>query len=441
MSDLPSTLRGMQQAVRSRRISPQEALTLQRRRLKTFDARFHSVIHVLPDYMQPEDAQHGVLAGVGLAHKDIFDTAGRKPGLGHDVGSPSPGLKGATAVTRLEAGGAANMAMLAMAEYACGATGENARFERCANPLMPQAAVGGSSSGSAVAVAAGMAYGSLGTDTAGSVRIPAATCGLLGLKTTHGLIPLDGVNPLAPSLDSVGILARSARDAQQLLSLVANAGLLRSACTVPLRIKAWLPASGLHANIATALENFMRESRASAVMSILPQHQTLTRLAETIMHTESAATYCEPLLACTLSPSVEAVALAGLVIPPAWYQAALSDRGRHAQVFAKEHLESHDLLLLPALPSQIPDWSAVATDSPAFDVRQLLALHSYMGFVNYLGFPSVVFPIASDARGLPICVQVVARPFHEADLLAFAEKVEQHRFGASGFTEQFLNQG
>lgn len=441
MHELPATLRGLQHAVASRRISPQEALSLQRQRFKDRDARFHSVMHMLPDHEQVRQVQGGVLEGIGLAHKDIFNTAGRKPGAGNDAGCISPGLSPAPAVSRLEKAGAATLATLSMAEYACGATGDNPAFERCVNPLNAQAAVGGSSSGSAVAVAASMTYGSLGTDTAGSVRIPAASCALLGLKTTHGLIPLDGAYPLAPTLDSVGILTRSAADATELLTQAANEGLLRPAAATPLRIKAWLPATGLHADVAAALEDFMRECGASQWMTVLPQHNTLTRLAEIIMHTESASTHRQALLACTLSPSVEAVALAGLVIPPEWYSAALAERGRHAQLFVHEHLEAHDLLVLPALPQPVPDWSQVVVDSPGFDVRQLLALHSYMGFVNYLGFPSLVFPVARDARGLPISAQVLARPFHEADLLAFAGKAELRRYGSNGFTENFLNQG
>ena len=185
----------------------------------------------------------------------------------------------------------------------------------------------------------------------------------------------------------------------------------------------------------------MRESGADQWLTTLPEHKTLTLLSEIVMHTEAAVTHRQALLACTLSPSVEAVALAGLVIPPAWYSAALADRGRHTQMFAQAHLRSHDLLVLPALPHPVPNWNLVVTDSPNFDVKQLLALHAYMGFVNYLGFPSLVFPIASDARGLPISVQVLAKPFHEADLLAFAEKFELRRFGVNGFTEQFLHQG
>ncbi len=427
----------MQLAVSSRSMSPGEAISLQRQKLKSMDVRFHSVVEELPK----TGAYPGPLAGIGLAHKDIFNTAGRRPGAGHDAGTAFEGLAAAPAVARLEAAGASTMALLAMAEYACGATGDNPRFERCVNPLNEHAAVGGSSSGSAVAVAAGLAYGSLGTDTAGSIRIPAATCALVGLKTTYGLIPLDGVHPLAPSLDSVGLLTRSAPDAMHLLQIVADTGMLRPATSAQLRIKAWLPAIGLHEEVSSALQDFVRESACITTITTLPQHQTLTRLAEIVMHTEAAATHKEALLASTLSPSVEAVALAGLVIPPEWYRAAIADRGGQAQLFVQEHFQAHDLLLMPALPQPVPDWSAVATDSPGFDVRQLLALHSYMGFVNYLGFPSLVFPIARDSRGMPISAQVLARPFHEADLLAFAEQVELGRFGVNGFTEHFLNQG
>ena len=440
MHELPATMIALQQVVASGGISASEAVGLQRKRLKAWDADFHSVIQFLTDDGEFQCVPSGPLAGIGLAHKDIFNLPGLRPGLGHDKGSPSPGLMPAPAVSRLEAAGASSLATLAMAEFACGATGINTAFECCVNPLNTRAVVGGSSSGSAVAVAAGMVYGSLGTDTAGSVRIPAATCGLLGLKTTHGLIPLEGVFPLAPSLDSVGILARSAADLWELLTHVANDGLLRPATTSRLRVKAWLPQTGLHTDIAAALEDFMRECDASQWLDALPQHATLTHLAEIVMSAEAANTHQQALLQGTLSPSVEAVAMPGLVIPIAWYGAALADRGRHAQLFAQEHLQSHDLLVLPALPQPIPDWSTVLLDSPDFDFRQLLALHSYMGFVNYLGFPSLVFPVARDMRGLPISVQVVARPFHEANLLAFAEEVEVRLFGTNGFTAQFLKQ-
>ena len=138
----------------------------------------------------PADADE--LAGVPLAHKDAFDTGLHAPRLGgpRATGEPRPA---ASVLRRLAGHGALNLGALAMAEHACGATAENPHAPTLMNPLDSAAAVGGSSSGSAVAVAAGLCPASLGTDTAGSVRMPAATCGLIGLKPTPGRLSAQGV--------------------------------------------------------------------------------------------------------------------------------------------------------------------------------------------------------------------------------------------------------
>ena len=439
MIELPATLTGLQRALGRGQLSRHEAIAAQRQRLNRLDGDFHCVVQALPAAAVERD--NGVLSGIGLAHKDIFDTGDRRPGLGRDKGSIVRGLQPATAIARLRRHGASELAVVSMAEYACGATGENSRFERCVNPLRVEAVVGGSSSGSAVAVASEMAYGSLGTDTAGSIRIPAATCALIGLKTTHGLVPVDGVHPLAPALDSVGVLARSAADAAQLLEATADTGLLRAAANAPPRIKAWIPDVGLHASVAAALTEFAGDWNVTERMGQWPDHDTLTRLAEIVLHTEAANTHRAALLEGSSSPAVQAVALAGLVIPNDWYHAALADRARRARDFVHEHLREHDIFLIPALPDPVPDWNSVSAGSEDFDARQLLGLHRYMGFVNYLGLPAVVIPIARDAIGMPISVQLIARPFHERSLLAFAHAVELKRFGTSGFTHSFSTQG
>ncbi|RYX94293.1 MAG: amidase [Comamonadaceae bacterium] len=425
--NLPPTLTLLQEAIRHQRVSPKEALDAQRACMRAGDARFHALVEELA----PADPGTGPLAGIGLAHKDIFDTAGRRPGAGHDAGAADASRTAATVIARLQAAGASQLATLAMAEFACGATGDNPGFPDCINPLHPDAAVGGSSSGSAVAVASGMVYAALGTDTAGSVRIPAATCALLGLKTTHGLVSTDGVVPLAPSLDSVGILARSASDALQLLEVIAEPDLLRPTANRAFHIAAWFPEEGLHADVAATLEQFAAESGASDRLPTWPSLPDLGKLNEIVLHTEAAATHRVALLDGSVSPSVEAVALPGLVIPRDWYDASLADRARQLRLFVSDQLGDHDLLLLPALPQPVPDRDTVTPGRPGFDVRQLLALHRHMGFVNYLGCPSMVIPVARDARGLPISVQVLARPFHERDLLAFAAQVETRLFGAS----------
>lgn len=435
MGELPATLTGLQRAIRRHELSSEEALTLQRERFLQLDRRYRCVVQNLSS--EPSDSGSGSLSGVALAHKDIFNTPNRLPGVGHGRGDATPGQRPATALARLRTSGATQLAALSMAEYACGATGANQHFERCVNPLMAQAVVGGSSSGSAVAVASGMVYGSLGTDTAGSVRIPAATCALLGLKTTHGLIPVEGVFPLAPSLDGIGILARSAADAEQLLESVADVDRLQPTGRPSWRVKAWLPEGALHPDVAAALEVFARETKVTDWIHQWPEHSGLTQLSEVVLHFEAAKTHRRALMQGDASSAVKAVALAGLVIPQEWYRAALDDRARRATVFVREELRDHDLLVLPALPQPVPDWDTVSSGNPRFDVKQLLALHRFMGFVNYVGCPSMVIPIAKDSRGLPISVQVVAKPFHERTLLAFGGTVESSRFGANGFTGHF----
>ena len=436
MSGLPATLTGLQRLLAAGALSKREAIAAQRERLDRLVGSWPCVVQALSTASAATASGTGPLAGIGLAHKDIFDIEGRRPGLGHDRGRPEVGVATAAAIDRLAVAGATQLAALTMAEFACGATGHNPRFAPVNNPLHPDAIVGGSSSGSAVAVASEMVYGSLGTDTAGSVRIPAATCGLFGLKTTSGLISVQGVFPLAPSLDGVGLLARSAADAGQLLAALVSGAPRRAPLAQP-KIKAWLPEGALHPQVESALDAFAADCAVQDRCASLPEHRLLTALSEIVLYREAATTHRDGLLSCTLSDSVQAVALPGLVLEPDWYHAALRDRPARARTFCEAHLRSHDILMMPALPQPIPDWPTVTAGGPGFDLRQLLALHSLMGFVNYLGFPSLVMPIAKDARGLPISVQLMGRPGAEETLLAFAARAELCRFGGESPTRYF----
>ena len=440
MNHLPATLAQLQRRLGAGQLSVPESLRLQRERFARRQAAHGGVVRAL-DARSPagKDAvATGTLSGIALAHKDIFELAGWTPGLGHSQGLADNSRQPASAIALLARAGATQLATLAMAEHACGSTSHNPHLPPVTNPLGPQLAVGGSSSGSAVAVASELVYGALGTDTAGSVRIPAATCGLLGLKTTHGLIPTQGVHPLAPSLDSVGLLTRSAGDAQALLAALTAPGDLRTAVSAP-RLKAWLPDDRLDAGVAAVLQEFARQWPACERMGLLAEQPLLTSLSEIVLHHEAAVTHHAGLRTGSLAAGVDAVALPGLAIPADWYQAALQDRMQRAHAFFSAHLQQHDLLMLPALPQPLPDRAVVTPGEPGFDVRQLLSLHSFMGFVNYLGFPAMVIPIASDVRGLPISAQFIARPFEEQTLLAFANAVELERFGSDGFTRRFTH--
>lgn len=436
MAELPCTLQGLQRALARGDLSVPEALQAQQQRVEALDQRLGCVVSVPAACVPSGTDHHKPLAGIGLAHKDIFDTQGHRPGLGHDLGAQAPERADAAALARLRRAGATHLARLAMAEHACGATGANARLRPCVNPRHPRAVVGGSSSGSAVAVASGLAYGSLGTDTAGSVRIPAAACGVLGLKTTHGLVSKQGVAPLAPSLDCVGVLARTAGDAAVLLQVVAE----RRLAAQPLasyarqqRLKAWLPAS-LAPSVGAALDEFLGTLPHIAVHSELPEHRRLSELAEALMSFEASQVHRVSLLERQSSAAVDAVALPGLVIAPDWAAAVRRNRAAQLRAFVNAHLQDHDLLLLPAFSHPVPDWEQVTPGACAFDAQRLLGLYRYMGFVNYLGLPSLVVPIGVDERGLPVSVQVLARPFEDSALLAWAAEHAAGRYAPLGST-------
>jgi len=441
---LPASIAGLRSLIQRGELTAAEALALQRNALER-DA-WHCVVQRLPEAAPPRTDLP--LAGVGLAHKDIFRLAERIPACGSAHSWLHAPERPATVIGRLARAGSRSLAALSMAEYACGATSENPGYPDVVNPLDPQAVVGGSSSGSGVAIAAGLCYGSLGTDTAGSVRIPAATCGVLGLKPTNGALPLDGVAPLAPSLDSVGVLARGADDAARIWT-----ALQRSSKAAPVNDDApalhdnwrlatcWThPGPGVTATdraTQDVLDTFATECSAKGArrdikLSRLPEWM---RLAQTVLHTEAAVTHLAALReqAPALSALVRAIALPGVALPASWYREAQQMRAAHAQHFVSEMLADADLLLTPVFPAGVPDTTEVWTTSPSFRPRRLFELFCWMSFVNYLGLPAVIFPVAYGTNGRPICVQAIARPGDESVLLRFAGQAEMHRFDGRGF--------
>ena len=444
---LPPTIAALTRSLVRRDLSVPEALKYQADYLASHVDEFGSIasLHDTNNDIEPR----GPLAGVGLAHKDVFDLAGRSPRCGALIAPRELPERSAHAIAKLTGAGASNLAALSMAEFACGATGENEHASDPVNPLDASAAVGGSSSGSAVAVAAGLCYASLGTDTAGSIRIPAATCGLLGLKPTYGAVSTAGVFPLAPSLDCVGIISRSAIDAGMVLAAlkagndryVTHHGSIEldldRRATSPWRVRVSIPSDGIDPDVHAALTTFVESLRRKAhVQEVsIPEVEDLNRCSDTLLCVEAARTHYSRLRhqPDLLGSSVRIVALPGFAIPEAWYAAAHVTRPQALRRFCAAILGDADILLVPALPCGVPDWSLVHTKSPMFDASLLLALIRWMPFVNYLGLPAVVFPVGNDSRQRPVSVQVIARAHMETTLLAFAHSFEREHFGTAGF--------
>ena len=446
---LPGSIAGLRALIERKALSPDEALALQADAFR--NEPWHCAVQALP--IAPGLQSAGPLSGVGLAHKDLFRLPNRIPECGAAHPWPEAPARAASAIVRLARAGSQPLAALAMAEHACGATSENPRYPDLINPLDARAAVGGSSSGSGVAVAAGLCYGSLGTDTAGSVRIPAATCGVLGLKPTQGAVPADGVAPLAPSLDNVGLLTRSAEDAVLLWRALQSANFSHAR---PSSVDAGMPAAHDDWKLATcwthgdpgmsatdrvtqeALDAFADECSARGRRRdvLLPDMPHWMRLAQTMLYAEAASTHAAALRAeqPALGSLARTIALPGVALPASWYLQAREARTLHRRRFIAEILADVHLLLVPALPAGLPDKDEVSTTSPAFRPRRLLDLFCWMSFVNYLGLPAAVFPVAYGQNARPICVQAIARPGDEAVLLAFARHAELRRFDGQGFT-------
>lgn len=426
-NELPSTITGLRTWLRQGRLSPAEALSLQNLRLTSGDAHIRSVAKFCT-WSAPETVV-APLAGIGLAHKDNIANGQFAPGNGLPDNQRA-GMVRPTApiLARLNIQGATQLAALAMAERACGATSENHHFPAVVNPLDDTLFVGGSSSGSAAAVAAGFCYGSLGTDTAGSVRIPAASCGLLGFKPSRGVLSGEGVTPLAPSLDTVGLLTRTASD---LLALFQAAG-PRITGPLPeagsLRVANGLNFQRMAPSVADVLERFV--ARLSGMLKLHPQPFLLPKevslFGETLFYYEAGRLHRAALQADPASMNVVArqICAQGLMLPTDWHARAQHDRGPLCDAFIQHHFSDADLLLIPAFTTSVPEHQHVTFGSSKFDPAALLEVFRWMMPANFLDLPALVMPVGTDTQGRPVSIQILGRPGSELALLALATQFE-----------------
>ena len=424
MHELPARMTQLQAQIRAGEVTAAQAVAAQCAKAQRVQSQFACVAEEVSVPALAEGPLHGIV----LSHKDIFNLPGRMPGCGVGTGQAESNTQAADVIDRLQHAGASQWASLVMAPFACGATSQNADFPRSANPLDEHAVVGGSSSGSAVAVAAGMSYVALGTDTAGSVRIPAATCGLLGLKTTAGWVSSEGCFPLAPSLDTVGLLARYAQDAREVFQVIApqlthEGSDQHTRSTSDMRCQVWWP-DNLHAELKEAIAQWLKQVEVIGHIDLTDDVEKLSRYAQCVLMFETAQTHRERLMSASAPSGVQALGMTGLGVPQSWYQQAISMRPALLKKFVDRYFQSSSFIVLPAFTQPVPDWCEVEPGNEQFDREQLFSLHRWMGFVNYLGLPAITLPVARDSRGRPVQVQVLARPFSEHHLLDFAQRAE-----------------
>ncbi|MDP9427300.1 MAG: amidase, partial [Actinomycetota bacterium] len=221
-ADFPGTLAGLARALKEGKVSPVEATEAVLGRIEERDAELNSFVTVVPERAMEaartaereirSGRYRGPLHGVPLGVKDLIFTAGLRTTMGSAFFEDHVPDHDAAVVRKLEEAGAIIVGKTNTHEFAYGTTGDRSRFGPVGNPHDPSRISGGSSSGSGAAVAAGLVYGALGTDTGGSIRIPAALCGAVGMKPTFGRVSKHGVFPLAWTLDHVGPITRTVED-------------------------------------------------------------------------------------------------------------------------------------------------------------------------------------------------------------------------------------
>jgi aspartyl-tRNA(Asn)/glutamyl-tRNA(Gln) amidotransferase subunit A len=315
----------------------------------------------------------------------------------------------AEAVTRLEDAGYVDVGKTNLHEFAYGVTSQNPHFGTVPNPVAPGRIAGGSSGGSAAALAAGLADAALGTDSGGSIRIPAACCAVVGLKPTFGLVPLDGVFPLAPTFDHAGPMARTVADCVRMM------GALVPGFEVPGDAEVEVGLSWLE-----RCDPLVR-SRVEAAATMLKARPVDFPLLEDVgpMFMREVADVHRDLYAEHTDAYGANVAIKlerCLAVSDAEYEAAARSRAEYREL-AEAALEGFDLLLVPTL-SAVP---------PPATVDDLEARHWLIQFTlpfNALGWPALALPVGSAEEGLPASIQLVGRPGADALVLAAGAALE-----------------
>ncbi len=351
--------------------------------------------------------------GIRLAVKDLFDTAGLTTTYGSAIFADHVPRETAEAVKRVEAAGYANVGKTNLHEFAYGTTSENPHFGNVPNPIAPGRIAGGSSGGSAAALAAGLADAALGSDTGGSIRIPAACCGVVGFKPTFGLVPLDGCFPLAPSLDHAGPMARSVDDCAAMLEALApgfRRQRLESVEEVVVGL-AWSETADplVRERVEEAAALFPRLRRIELPLAEDTRTVFMREVAD--VHRELYAEHAD-LYSANVASKIERC----LAVDDAEYEAGVRARERYRETF-EEALEGLDLLITPTLSFVAP--------SVGHDERDLRSELTRMTWsFNVLGAPALALPCGSAEDGLPASVQVVGRQGADALVLSAGALLE-----------------
>ncbi len=460
MTELP-TIEAAAAALRRRDVSARELAQAAIDALERVHPTLHLLVAAEPERARAmADAAQAALdagddrslLGIPMAHKDMYYRAGRESACGSKVLAGNVPEVTSTALAKLDAAGAVDCGRLHMVELALGVTGHNMVVGTPRNPWDPSRITGGSSSGSGAAVASGCVFAALGSDTGGSIRIPAAVCGLVGIKPTYGLVSRYAAMPLSASLDHVGPLCRTVRDCALVLQALAGhdpndplsadepvpfylADIERGLMGTTLGIPEAAALDGLSEPVQAAFDQAVQlYQRLGAKIRRIPLQAIAdaNTLATLVIATEGAAVHANDIQERPEDFGAQTLARLriGLYVPATRYLQALSLRARMTEGLLDAGLAEVDGLLVPALDDLVPtiEETDVAAN-PGF-MAALTKLARWFRPFNVTGVPAMSMPIGFDANGMPISAQLVGRPFDEASLFRLARAFERE----TGFT-------
>ncbi len=387
----------------------------------------------------------GPLHGIPISLKDLYDTKGLRTTAGSKIMAVRVPAEDATSVARLRAAGAIIVGKTNLHEFAFGSTTQNPHFGGTRNPYDTGRIPGGSSGGSAAALAADMCIASTGSDTGGSIRTPAALCGIVGLKPTYGRVSLNGIVPLAWSLDHVGPMTKCVRDAAIMLTAMAGydpkdptsadekvPGFARTLKKGVKGLRIGIDPGFCFSMVDNEVEASVRsglrvlEGEGARIVEIRLPSIELTSVVESILITTEAAAYHEDNLrsrAADYGDDVRALLQGGSVFSAVHYLKAQRLRRIIQQEFAQA-FQKIDLFALPGAAVPAPPIGAQTVSIAGAETDVPMALLRFACPSNLTGLPAISVPCGLSNEGLPVGLQLVGRAFDEATLLRAAYAFE-----------------
>jgi aspartyl-tRNA(Asn)/glutamyl-tRNA(Gln) amidotransferase subunit A len=446
-----TTLADLARRIGRGELSPSEAVADALKRIESHDGALNAFISVRPDEALAEahalerDGERGPLWGVPVAVKDVIDVAGARTTAGSRILADNVAAEDAPVVERLRRAGAIVVGKLNTHEFAWGATTTSPHFGPAHNPWDTERICGGSSGGSGAAVAAGLVPGALGTDTAGSVRIPACLCGVTGLRPSLGRVPNRGVVPVSWTFDAVGPLARTAEDCALLLQVIAGrdaADPTTVAAPVPsysdllgggvnrlrVGVVSHLFEGAIDPRIAASVEEAAAElSRLGArVEWVDAGHLRETEVVQQLIMLPEAASAHLPWLRTRLADygdDVRARLLAGLLLPGT---AVVTGQRARRRLYAQAAplFDRFDVLVAPQMPIVAPRIGEDTVEAGSTRLPYRLSLIPYNSPWSCLGLPVTSIPCGT-VDGLPVGMAIVGRRLDEATVLRASHAYQQ----------------